>query len=176
MSKSSQTKPKADSNTPSKTGSSPTSKISGSSSKSVRYKEMSSGGKVPRNFTKHIGKKNSQISKMRGFTSVSSESQPQGKRISSKNVKESSSNIESSSSIDLSAEQKKRQSEYNYGPDSQRISQEVEEVIKRIEDKKKMKKRGELLDKKRKRGDEKALVEKGTAKEFDYILQTNPLI
>lgn len=40
--------------------------------------------------------------------SISSESQPQGsKKISVKNVKESSSNIESSSSIDLSAEQKK---------------------------------------------------------------------
>ena len=174
LSKSSPAKPKDDTNTPSKTGSSPTSKISGSSSKSVRYKEMSTGGKVPRNFTKHTGKKNSQVTKMKGFTSVSSESQPQGKKISAKNVKESSSNIESSSSIDLSAEQKKRQSEYNYGPDSQRISQEVEEVIKRIEDKKKLKKGGKLLEKKRKRGDNQALVETHTAKEFDYILQKNP--
>ena len=55
----------------------------------------------------------------------------------SSKYKESSSNIESSSSIDLSAEQKKRISECNIGPDSQRISQEVEEVIKRIENKKK---------------------------------------
>ena len=83
----------------------------------------------------------SQVTKMKGFASVSSESQPQGKKISAKNVKESSSNIESSSSIDLSAEQKKRQSEFNYGPDSQRISQEVEEVIKRIANKKKDEKR-----------------------------------
>ena len=175
ISKSSPTKPKNESNTPSKTGSSPTSKISGSSSRSVRYKEMSSGGKVPRNFTKHSAKKTSQISKMKGFTSVSSESQPQGKKISAKNVKESSSNIESSSSIDLSAEQKKRQSEFNYGPDSQRISQEVEEVIKRIEDKKK-KGNKNLLDKKRKRGDKQTIIEKHTAKDFDYILQKNPYV
>jgi len=174
ISKSSPTKPKGDSNTPSKTGSTPVSKISGSSSKSVHYKKISTGGKVPRNFTKHKGNKNSQFSKMKGFASVSSESQPQGKKISAKHVKESSSNIESSSSIDLSAEQKKRQSEFNYGPDSQRISQEVEEVIKRIEDKKKLKKVGKLLNKKRKRGDNQALVETHTAKEFDYILQKNP--
>ena len=174
LSKSSPTKPKDDSNTPSKTGSSPTSKVSGSSSRSVRYKEMSAGGKVPRNFTKHSGKKSSQVSKMKGFQSVSSESQPQGKKISAKNVKESSSNIESSSSIDLSAEQKKRQSEFNYGPDSQRISQEVEEVIKRIENKKKMKKGSKMLNKKRKKGESDALVETHTAKEFDYILQKNP--
>ena len=113
---------------------------------------------------------------MKGFASVSSESQPQGgKKIAARNVKESSSNIESSSSIDLSAEQKKRQSEFNYGPDSQRISQEVEEVIKRIEDKKKLKKNGKLMDKKRKRGgDNQALVETHTAKDFEYILQKNP--
>ena len=87
-------------------------------------------------------------SKVKNLTSISSESQPQGsKKISVKNVKESSSNIESSSSIDLSAEQKKRVSELNYGPDSQRISQEVEEVIKRIENKKRQKPK--LLEKKR---------------------------
>ena len=174
LSKSSPSKPKEESNTPSKTGSSPTSKVSGSSSRSVRYNEMSTGGKVPRNFTKHSNKKTSQPAKMKGFQSVSSESQPQGKKISAKNVKESSSNIESSSSIDLSAEQKKRQSDFNYGPDSQRISQEVEEVIKRIENKKKMKKGGKLLNKKRKKGDSESLVETHTAKEFDYILQKNP--
>ena len=108
ISKSSPTKPKEESNTPSKTGSSPTSKVSGSSSRSVRYREISTG-KVPKNFTKHSGKKNSQVSKMKGFASVSSESQPTaGKKIAVRNVKESSSNIESSSSIDLSAEQKKK--------------------------------------------------------------------
>ena len=175
LSKSSPTKPKEDSNTPSKTGSSPTSKVSGSSSRSVRYKEISTG-KVPKNFTKHSGKKTAPMSKMKGFASVSSESQPTGgKKIAVRNVKESSSNIESSSSIDLSAEQKKRQSEFNYGPDSQRISQEVEEVIKRIEDKKQLKKNGKLMEKKRKRGgDNQALVETHTAKDFHYVLQKNP--
>ena len=161
---------KEESDTPSKTGSSPTSKISGSSSKSVKYKEISTG-KIPRNFTSHSGKKKIKTSKVKNLVSISSESQPQGsKKLSVKNVKESSSNIESSSSIDLSAEQKKRVSELNYGPDSQRISQEVEEVIKRIENKKKQKPK--LLEKKRNRDD--ALVANHTSKDFDYILQKNP--
>ena len=161
---------KEESDTPSKTGSSPTSKISGSSSKSVKYKEISTG-KIPRNFTSHSGKKKIKTSKVKNLVSISSESQPQGsKKISVKNVKESSSNIESSSSIDLSAEQRKRVSELNYGPDSQRISQEVEEVIKRIENKKKQKPK--LLEKKRNRDD--SLVANHTSKDFDYILQKNP--
>ena len=161
---------KEESDTPSKTGSSPTSKISGSSSKSVKYKEISTG-KIPRNFTSHSGKKKIKTLKVKNLVSISSESQPQGsKKLSVKNVKESSSNIESSSSIDLSAEQKKRVSELNYGPDSQRISQEVEEVIKRIENKKKQKPK--LLEKKRNRDD--ALVANHTSKDFDYILQKNP--
>ena len=161
---------KEESDTPSKTGSSPTSKISGSSSKSVKYKEISTG-KIPRNFTSHSGKKKIKTSKVKNLVSISSESQPQGsKKLSVKNVKESSSNIESSSSIDLSAEQKKRVSELNYGPDSQRISQEVEEVIKRIENKKRQKPK--LLEKKRNRDD--SLVANHTSKDFDYILQKNP--
>ena len=171
LSKSSPTKPKEDTNTPSKTGSSPTSKVSGSSSRSVRYKEISTG-KVPRNFTMHTGTKKSQPTKMKGLQSISSESHPQGKKISARNVKESSSNIESSSSIDLSAEQKKRQSEYNFGPDSQRISQEVEEVIKRIENKKRQKPK--LLEKKRNRDDALTSSANHTSKDFDYILQKNP--
>ena len=163
---------KEESDTPSKTGSSPTSKISGSSSKSVKYKEISTG-KIPRNFTSHTGKKKIKTSKVKNLTSISSESQPQGsKKISVKNVKESSSNIESSSSIDLSAEQKKRVSELNYGPDSQRISQEVEEVIKRIENKKRQKPK--LLEKKRNRDDALTSSANHTSKDFDYILQKNP--
>ena len=71
----------------------------------------------------------------------------------------------------MSAEQKKRVSELNYGPDSQRISQEVEEVIKRIENKKRQKPK--LLEKKRNRDD--GLVSANhTSKDFDYILQKNP--
>ena len=163
---------KEESDTPSKTGSSPTSKISGSSSKSVKYKEISTG-KIPRNFTSHSNKKKIKTSKVKNLTSISSESQPQGsKKISVKNVKESSSNIESSSSIDLSAEQKKRVSELNYGPDSQRISQEVEEVIKRIENKKRQKPK--LLEKKRNRDDALTSSANHTSKDFDYILQKNP--
>jgi len=172
LSKSSPTKPKDETNTPSKTGSSPTSKVSGSSSRSVRYKEISTG-KVPRNFTMHTGKKKVQPPKMKGLQSVSSESHPQSKKIAARNVKESSSNIESSSSIDLSAEQKKRQSEYNFGPDSQRISQEVEEVIKRIEDKKRQKKAPKLLGKKKGREEGNTALNH-TSKDFDYILQKNP--
>ena len=112
-----------------------------------------------------------------------SPSPPGGKKIEASKVKESSSNIESSSSIDLSAEQKKKQgseklrsiasSKERIGPESERIHEEVEKVIKKIEDKKKIRKGDEkLLDKKRKR-DSTALVSH-TAKDFDYILQRNP--
>ena len=162
---------KSNKSTPSKGQSSP-----GSSSKSVRVKEMSSSGKVPREYSYHSKK-----------GKRAAPSQPPKKKITASKVKESSSNIESSSSIDLSAEQKKlsssstsrvnrRKTEVGEisGPDAQRISQEVEEVIKRIEDKKKLKKERKLLDKKRKRGDSQALVETHTAKDFDYILQKNP--
>ena len=160
---------KSNKSTPSKGQSSP-----GSSSKSVRVKEMSSSGKVPREYSYHSKK-----------GKRAAPSQPPKKKITASKVKESSSNIESSSSIDLSAEQKKQSSSYSggrrktevgeiQGPDAKRISQEVEEVIKRIEDKKKLKKDSKLLDKKRKRGDSQALVETHTAKDFDYILQKNP--
>ena len=164
---------KSNKSTPSKQQSSP-----GSSSRSIRYKEISSG-KVPKSISAHESRK----SKKSPYPSQDvSSSQPAKKKISAQKVKESSSNIESSSSIDLSAEQKKalssarRSSEVHevHGPDSQRISQEVEEVIKRIEDKKKQKKSSKFLEKKRKRGESQALVETHTAKDFDYILQKNP--
>ena len=163
---------KSNKSTPSKQQSSP-----GSSSRSIRYKELSSG-KVPKTISFHGSKK----AKSSPYPSKSVSSSRQGtKKISAQKVKESSSNIESSSSIDLSGEQKKgsssarRSSEVHevHGPDSQRISKEVEEVIKRIEDKKKHK-GTKLLDKKRKRGDSQALIEAHTAKDFDYILQKNP--
>ena len=164
--------------TPTKSNkSTPSKQQSQSSSRSIRYKELSSG-KVPKTISFHGSKKG----KKSPYPSKSvSSSGPGTKKISAQKVKESSSNIESSSSIDLSGEQKKasssarRSSEVHevHGPDSQRISKEVEEVIKRIEDKKK-KKGTKLLDKKRKRGDSQALVETHTAKDFDYILQKNP--
>ena len=69
---------------------------------------------------------------------------------------------------------KRRTEVAEIGPDTQRISQEVEAVIKRIEDKKKMKRGEKLLDKKRKRGESQALVDAHTAKDFYYILQKNP--
>ena len=162
---------KSNKSTPSKEQSSP-----GSSSKSMRIKEMSSSGKLIREASLH-GKKGSK---------KAAPAQPSRKKITASKVKESSSNIESSSSIDLSAEQKKQMSSSSgprrssevkeiqgLGPDSQRISKEVEEVIKRIEDKKK-RKGGKLTEQKRKRGDSQALVETHTAKDFDYILQKNP--
>ena len=161
---------KSNKSTPSKELSSP-----GSSSRSQRIKEVQEKRRLPRGMSVHTKK---------GAISTST---PQAtKKIAASKVKESSSNIESSSSIDLSAEQKKQSSSSPagrgrrraemaeiHGPDSQRISQEIEEVIKRIEDKKKMKK-GKMLDKKRKRGENEALVEAHTAKDFDYILQKNP--
>jgi hypothetical protein len=123
---------------------------------------MSSSGKMSREITIH-GQKGKKV-----------KAQPAQKKISASKVKESSSNIESSSSIDLSAEQrKKRPVEIKeIGPDTQRISKEVEEVIKKLEDKKKLKKGAKLTEKKRKRGDSTALTH--TAKDFDYILQKNP--
>ena len=116
---------------------------------------------------------------VRGRRGVSP-SPPGGKKIEASKVKESSSNIESSSSIDLSAEQKKRASSENIrniksssGPESDRIHDEVKNVIKSIEDRKRAKKGGEkLLDKKRKR--ESTALVGHTAKDFDYILQRNP--
>ena len=109
-----------------------------------------------------------------------SPSPPSGKKIEASKVKESSSNIESSSSIDLSGEQKKRGMNEKISnikssrrPESTRIHNEVVEVIKKLEDKKKTRKdAGKLLDKKRKR-DSTALVGR-TAKDYDYILQKNP--
>ena len=109
-----------------------------------------------------------------------SPSPPSGKKIEASKVKESSSNIESSSSIDLSGEQKKRGMNEKISnikssrrPESARIHNEVVEVIKKLEDKKKTRKdAGKLLDKKRKR-DSTALVGR-TAKDYDYILQKNP--
>ena len=109
-----------------------------------------------------------------------SPSPPSGKKIEASKVKESSSNIESSSSIDLSGEQKKRGMNEKISnikssrrPESARIHNEVVEVIKKLEDRKKTRKdEGKLLDKKRKR-DSTALVGH-TAKDYDYILQKNP--
>ena len=162
---------KSNKSTPSKPASSP-------SSKSNRTKELRSTEKITKQPSVHRGSSRS--------TPINQgQRQQKRKRISAKQVKESSSNIESSSSIDLSAEQKKQMSSSSggrrrtemaevSGPDSQRISQEVEAVIKRIEDKKKMKRGEKLLDKKRKRGDSQALVNAHTAKDFDYILQKNP--
>ena len=159
---------KSNKSTPSKPASSP-------SSKSSRTKKLKSSGKIPKQISFHKGSSKS--------TPKDHPMQQKRKKISAKQVKESSSNIESSSSIDLSAEQKKNVSSSSgkrrtevaeIGPDTQRISQEVEAVIKRIEDKKKMKRGEKLLDKKRKRGESQALVDAHTAKDFDYILQKNP--
>ena len=157
------------SSTPTKSGKSTPSKEKDSSSKkSQQYDPFSSG-------PKEITVKSKKVKK------TTSKPKEKPTNISSSRVKESSSNIESSSSIDPSHEQKKRSSSGRRttemkevrGPDSQRIQKEVEEVIKRIEQRK-MKKGDKMLDKKRKRGDSKALVPTNTAKDFNYILQKNP--
>lgn len=153
------------------------SKESGDTSSKNRRKEASTGRLKEPTYhpTKRQGK---------GKRGVSP-SPPGGKKIQASKVKESSSNIESSSSIDLSAEQKKRSgtekissvkstSREKIGPETERIHAEVENVIKKIEDKKRIRKGDEkLLDKKRKRDKSTALVTH-TAKDFDYILQKNP--
>ena len=112
-----------------------------------------------------------------------SPSPPGGKKIEASKVKESSSNIESSSSIDLSAEQKKKlgsekvrqikASKERITSDSERIHTDVENVIKKIEDRKRIKKGEEKLTVKKRKRDSTALVS-NTAKDFDYILQKNP--
>ena len=141
-------------------------------------KQKASGGLPPEI---HVRPQTRQVKGKRGV----SPSPPGGKKIQASKVKESSSNIESSSSIDLSAEQKKKtaservhsmksSSREKIGPETQRIHAEVETVIKKIEDKKRIRKGDDkFLDKKRKRDKSTALVG-NTAKDFDYILQKNP--
>ena len=161
--------PSKESNSSAKSKSSP--KSGTHSSRSEMYKEITPMQKVPPKHEKtKVTKKTAKTGKSVEKPSSGTEVTRSGKVVQYKNVKESSSNIESSSSIDLSGEQKKRSGEY--GPESQRISQEVETAVKRIEDKKKLRK-GNLLEKKRKRGEER-LVVAHTAKDYDYILQKNP--
>ena len=148
------------------------SKESGETSSKNRRKDASSGRLKEPSY-----KPLKEVSKRKRGVSPSP---PSGKKIEASKVKESSSNIESSSSIDLSGEQKKRGMNEKISnikssrrPESARIHNEVVEVIKKLEDKKKTRKdAGKLLDKKRKR-DSTALVGR-TAKDYDYILQKNP--
>ena len=144
-------------------------KSESNSSKSPRYKELGPYQKIP---VMHEKSKSKKVGKEAKNLQASSkvETSKSSKKVQYKNVKESSSNIESSSSIDLSGEQKKKYGDY--GPESKRISQEVERVVRLIEDKKKSR-REKLLKKKRKR-EEKELVVAHTAKDYGYILQKNP--
>ena len=166
----SETTPKI--STPTGSHKSTPSKESGETSSKNRRKDASSGRLKEPSYKplKEPGKRKRGVSP----------SPPSGKKIEASKVKESSSNIESSSSIDLSGEQKKRGMNEKISnikssrrPESARIHNEVVEVIKKLEDKKKTRKdAGNLLDKKRKR-DSTALVGR-TAKDYDYILQKNP--
>ena len=159
--------------TPTSSHKSTPSKESGDTSSKNRRKEASTGRIKDPSYhpTRKPGK---------GKRGVSP-SPPGGKKIQPSKVKESSSNIESSSSIDLSNEQRKRAGKENIsssrekmGPESERIHTDVETAIKKIEDKKRMRRgEGKLLDKKRKRETSTSLVTH-TAKDFDYILQRNP--
>ena len=166
----SETTPKI--STPTGSHKSTPSKESGETSSKNRRKDASSGRLKEPSY-----KPLKEVSKRKRGVSPSP---PSGKKIEASKVKESSSNIESSSSIDLSGEQKKRGMNEKISnikssrrPESTRIHNEVVEVIKKLEDRKKTRKdEGKLLDKKRKR-DSTALVGH-TAKDFDYILQKNP--
>ena len=166
----SETTPKI--STPTGSHKSTPSKESGETSSKNRRKDASSGRLKEPSY-----KPLKEVSKRKRGVSPSP---PSGKKIEASKVKESSSNIESSSSIDLSGEQKKRGMNEKISnikssrrPESTRIHNEVVEVIKKLEDKKKTRKdAGKLLDKKRKR-DSTALVGR-TAKDYDYILQKNP--
>ena len=167
------------SNTPTGSNKSTPSKGSGDTSSRNRKKESSSGRLKEPTYRPPTGGR-------RGKRGVSP-SPPGGKKIQASKVKESSSNIESSSSIDLSAEQKKRRGkeypstsvhsikssrEHKQGPESERIHAEVENVIKKIEDKKRIRRGEKAVEKKGKKST--ALVAHNTAKDFDYILQKNP--
>ena len=166
----SETTPKI--STPTGSHKSTPSKESGETSSKNRRKDASSGRLKEPSY-----KPLKEVSKRKRGVSPSP---PSGKKIEASKVKESSSNIESSSSIDLSGEQKKRGMNEKISnikssrrPESARIHNEVVEVIKKLEDRKKTRKdEGKLLDKKRKR-DSTALVGR-TAKDYDYILQKNP--
>ena len=166
----SETTPKI--STPTGSHKSTPSKESGETSSKNRRKDASSGRLKEPSY-----KPLKEVSKRKRGVSPSP---PSGKKIEASKVKESSSNIESSSSIDLSGEQKKRGMNEKISnikssrrPESARIHNEVVEVIKKLEDRKKTRKdAGKLLDKKRKR-DSTALVGR-TAKDYDYILQKNP--
>jgi hypothetical protein len=166
----SETTPKI--STPTGSHKSTPSKESGETSSKNRRKDASSGRLKEPSY-----KPLKEVSKRKRGVSPSP---PSGKKIEASKVKESSSNIESSSSIDLSGEQKKRGMNEKISnikssrrPESTRIHNEVVEVIKKLEDRKKTRKdEGKLLDKKRKR-DSTALVGH-TAKDYDYILQKNP--
>ena len=101
-----------------------------------------------------------------------------------KEISSSAEDYSSSSSLPII---ENKNFNYSYGLESQRISQEVEEVIKRIEMKKKERKKGtkDLTNKKRNRtkSEKKEKSEKSqpttrgvnhTAEEYNFILQKNP--
>ena len=107
--------------------------------------------------------------------------------FSEKKMKEISSSAEDYSSSSSLPIIENKNFNYSYGLESQRISQEVEEVIKRIEMKKKERKKGtkDLTNKKRNRtkSEKKEKSEKSqpttrgvnhTAEEYNFILQKNP--
>lgn len=155
------------------------------SSKTIKYKEISTGF-VPREFPTHgvrSAKKqikaNQPAPKPQAVKRIVPSPQSKQRGGVVKKIKEVTGVVESSSSIDLSSSQKKSGENYSSGPESQRITQEVAEVIKRIENKNKQNHANKLLDKKRSRGNTQDLVSGtkerlSTAKDFDYILQKNP--
>ncbi len=106
------------------------------------------------------------------------------RKKSPKKIKDISSACDAEESLTFSEQNiiPKKDESYLYNSiDSQRISREVEEVIKRIERKKKEKKLNNLSNKKRKRTTvekEKNItkVENRTSEEFNFILQKNPNI
>ena len=73
------------------------------------------------------------LSRSRSPSSSSSSERKKGSKIKPAKILESSSNIESSSSIDLSREQQKKKRIWNIGPEEQR---QIDEVINIIEKKK----------------------------------------
>ena len=105
--------------------------------------------------------------------------EPKTQIISAQKIKEEPDNEDSSEEIPIKKttpqgafRKKDVSSVFSYGVNTQEITEEIERIFKRIEDKKKVK--GELLHKKRERKEDQKL--KRTAKDYQFTLQTNPNI
>ena len=118
-------------------------------------------------------------------TQMKIKEEPKTQIISAQKIKEEPENEDSSSSEEKitfkkttttqgAFRKKEVSSIFTYGANTQEITEEIERIFKRIEEKKKSK--GELLHKKRERKGKDDQKLKRTAKDHQFTLQTNPNI